>query len=78
MTPSVLAELCVSVFYESPTTLVLNGNMLIIQIGGYTENPFFWQAVDGFKAQDYTIDSVLVSGQSSQGSPHEFFVVMSK
>jgi hypothetical protein len=52
--------------------------MLIIQIGGYTENPFFWQAVDGFKAQGYTIDSVLVSGQSSQGSPHEFFVVMSK
>jgi hypothetical protein len=78
VTPSVLAELCVSVVYESPTTLVLNGDMLIVQTGGYTQNPFFWQAVDGFKAQGYTIDSVLLSGQGSQGNPHEFSVVMSR
>ena len=78
MTPAVLAELCVSIVYESPTTIVLNGELLIVQTGGYTDNPFFWQAVDGFKAQGFTIDTVAVTGQGSRGNPHELFVVMSK
>jgi hypothetical protein len=75
----VLNPTCVTVVYESPTTLVLAGDLLVVQFGGgYGGNPFIWQAVDGFKAQGYTLHSVLLSGQGSQGNPHEWFIVMSK
>lgn len=93
---------CATLVYESPTTVVLNGETLILggdprlfenfenpqtsppsfdpessPIGNYP-NPFLWRAVDGFKAQGYTIDSVTVGGVGSQGNPNEFFVIMSK
>jgi len=75
----VLNPICVTVVYESPTTLVLVGDLLVVQFGGgYGGNPFIWQAVDGFKAQGYTLNSVLLSGQGSQGNPHEWYIVMSK
>lgn len=72
VTPSVLVELCVFLLYESDSTVVLNGDFLIVQTGeGYDENPFFWQAADESKVQGYTVDPVFVSGQGSQGNPHE-------
>jgi hypothetical protein len=45
---------CVILVYESPTTVVLNGEVLIFggsaeSIGNYP-NSFLWRAVDGFKA----------------------------
>lgn len=93
---------CVNVWHESPTTLVLNGETLLLAapgtgpigstgtaedlfgeeefqsaVGNYP-NVYFWEAVDAFKAQGYTMTSVMLGGQGSQGNPHEFFVVMSK
>jgi hypothetical protein len=97
----IIAEDCVSVWHESPTTLVLNGGTLLLaapgsgpigstgnaedlfgenfgsSVGNYP-NIHLWQAVDAFKAQGYTVTSVLLGGQGSQGNPHEFFVIMSK
>lgn len=90
-----------SVWHESPTTLVLNGDTLLLAapgsgpigstgtaedlfgedfestVGNYP-NVYLWEAVDAFKAQGYTLTSVMLGGQGSQGNPHEFFVVMSK
>src|ERR671918_321759 len=51
---------CVELAYESPTTVVVRG--LVIIFGGHPEpesqtfysNPFLWKAVDAFKAQGYT------------------------
>ena len=92
---------CVSVWHESTTTLVLNGDTLLLaapgsgpigstgtaedlfgedfesSVGNYP-NVYLWEAVDRFKAQGYTLTSVMLGGQGSQGNPHEFFVVMSK
>ena len=79
--------------YESPRTVVLNGETLIFGGGGQPLDPenlpdletlgnypnsFLWMAVDGFKAQGYQIDCIMVGGQGSRGNPHEFVVVMSK
>jgi hypothetical protein len=73
---------CVILVYESPTTVVLNG--LISIFGGGPEsrafhpNPFLWDAVDGFKAQGYTITAVEMSEVSNKSSDDEFHVIMSK
>ncbi|HKH85877.1 MAG TPA: hypothetical protein VKA40_04945 [Nitrososphaera sp.] len=92
---------CVNVWHESPSTLVINGETLLLaapgtgpigstgtaedlfgeefasSVGNYP-NVYLWEAVDRFKAQGYTLTSVMLGGQGSQGNPHEFFVVMSK
>jgi hypothetical protein len=89
------------VWHESPSTLVINGETLLLaapgtgpigstgtaedlfgeefasSVGNYP-NVYLWEAVDRFKAQGYTLTSVMLGGQGSQGNPHEFFVVMSK
>lgn len=76
---SVLVESCVFLLYESATTVVLNGYLLITQSPGvYIDNPFIWLAVDEFDVQGYTVNSVIVSRQGSQGNPHQLYVVMSK
>jgi hypothetical protein len=73
---------CVILVYESPTTVVLNG--LIAIFGGSPEsrglhpNPFLWNAVDGFKAQGYTITAVEMNEVSNKSSDNEFHVIMSK
>lgn len=99
---AIILQDCVSVWHESPTTLVLNGDTLLLaapgsgpigstgtaedlfgeedfasSVGNYP-NVYLWEAVDRFKAQGYTLTSVLMGGQGTQGNPHEFFVVMSK
>jgi hypothetical protein len=74
---------CVILVYESPTTVVLNGDVSIF--GGSAEsrrhypNPFLWNAVDGFKAQGYTITSIEINGGTgNQSSSNKFNVIMSK
>jgi hypothetical protein len=73
---------CVILVYESPTTIVLNGDVLIF--GGSAEsigrspNSFLWKAVDGFKAQGYTITTIGISGAGNKSNPNEFQVIMSK
>ncbi len=76
---SFLVNSCLFLLYESATTIVLNGDLLINQSPGvYIDNPFIWQAVDEFKVQGYAVDPVLVSGQGSQGNPHQLYVMMSR
>ena len=73
---------CVNLVYESPTTVVMNGNALIF--GGSAEkktlnlNPFLWKAVDGFKAQGYTITSIVMREIDNDSSHDVFSVIMSK
>lgn len=73
---------CVNLVYESPTTVVMNGNALIF--GGSAENktlypnPFLWKAVDGFKAQGYTITTIVMSEIGNDRSRDIFRVIMSK
>lgn len=80
VTPPVLTPLCVSVVHESPTTVVLTGNLLIVvnEGGGYTDNRFIWQAVDEFKARGATLSSILLTGEGTQGNPHDWYIVMSR
>jgi hypothetical protein len=81
VTSVALASMCVSVLHESSRTIVLQGDLLIVNAvgsGGYTDNPFIWQAVDGLKNQGYTLHSVQLAGQGTQGNPHEWYIVMSK
>ena len=74
---------CVILVYESPTTVVLNGEVSIF--GGSAEsrrhypNPFLWNVVDGFKAQGYTITTIEMNGGAgNQSSSNRFSVIMSK
>ena len=73
---------CVILVYESPTTVVLNGRVLIFggssESRAYHPNPFLWNAVDGFKAQGYTITSIGISGAGNGSSLNDFHVIMSK
>jgi hypothetical protein len=77
-----LQKKCVTLIYESPTTVVLRG--LVSIYGGSPEskglypNPFFWSAVDGFKAQGYTIAYVEMIMGGNRSDDEEFNVVMSK
>jgi hypothetical protein len=77
-TGSIAPILCVSVIHESPNTVVLYGQLLVFEGGGYADNPFIWRAVDGFRGQGYTLTSAQLSGQGSQGNPHSWYIVMSK
>jgi hypothetical protein len=71
--------LCVSVVHESPNTVVLYGQLLLLEgATGYVDNPFIWRAVDGLKGQGYSLTSTMHSGQGSQGNPHSWYIVMSK
>ena len=75
---------CVEVAYESPTTVVVRG--LVVIFGGHPEgetqafysNPFLWKAVDAFKAQGYNITDVEITVLGSRSTNTEFNVIMSK
>jgi hypothetical protein len=75
---------CVILVYESPTTVVLNGRVLIFggnpetESRGFYPNPFLWNAVDDFKAQGYTITGIEMNVVGNRSSDNEFHVVMSK
>jgi hypothetical protein len=77
-----LQRRCVILVYESPTTVVLNGLVLIFggspESRGFYPNPFLWIAVDGFKAQGYTITAIGMSVGGNKSSDNEFHVIMSK
>ena len=73
---------CVVLVYESPTTVVVNGLVSIFGgvpgSRGFYPNPFIWKAVDGFKAQGYTITDIVVTMGGNRSSDSEFNVIMSK
>jgi hypothetical protein len=70
--------------YESPTTVVLNGGVLILggtpetESRGFYPNHFLWIAVDGFKAQGYTITAIEMNVVGNKSSFNDFHVIMSK
>ena len=73
---------CVMLVYESPTTVVLNGEVSIF--GGSAEsrrhypNLFIWNAVDDLKAQGYTITTVEIIVGGNKSSDNDYHVIMSK
>ena len=73
---------CVVLVYESPTTVVVKGLVSIFGGSpgsrGFYPNPFIWKAVDGFKAQGYTITDIEVTMEGNKSSDNEFNVIMSK
>ena len=75
---------CISLIYDSPTTVVFDGALLLLETGTileggrYWPNPYIWRAVDQFKQQGYSLLSVELEGQGSRGNPHTIIVVMSK
>ena len=77
-----LQKKCVTLVYESPTTVVLRG--LVSIFGGSPEskglypNPFLWKAVDGFKAQGYAITDIEMIIGGNKSVDDEFNVIMSK
>ncbi|MDQ4067178.1 MAG: hypothetical protein M3114_06285 [Thermoproteota archaeon] len=79
-----IGSVCISLEYESPNTVVLNGDRLILDTtglltgGGYWPNPYIWKAVDGFKGLGYSLTFMELGGQGSQGNPHEYILVLSK
>jgi hypothetical protein len=77
-----LPERCVILVYESPTTVVLKGGVIILggspESRGVYPNHFLWIAVDGFKAQGYSITAIGMSGTGNRSSVNEFHVIMSK
>jgi hypothetical protein len=77
-----LQKKCVTLVYESPTTVVLGG--LVSIFGGAPEsrgifpNPFLWNAVDGFKAQGYAITDIEMTLGGNRSIDDEYNVIMSK
>lgn len=75
---------CISLIYDSPTTVVFDGSLLLLEIGSifeggkYWPNPYIWRVVDAFKAEGYTLVSTELEGQGSRGNPHTIIVVMEK
>jgi hypothetical protein len=77
---TVFTESCISLIHESPTMIVLNGDLLISTSSGlYSENTSLWKAVNMIKDAGYnTIASMELSGQGIQGNPHKLYVMMTK
>jgi hypothetical protein len=70
---------CISLLHESPTTVVLAGDLFLTGTGISTANNIvIWPAVDGFKALGYSIDSVEQTGQGTEDNPLRLMIVMSK
>jgi hypothetical protein len=69
----------VTVIYQSPMTVVLQGNPVInpLQLHfGYT-NTYIWRAVDLVKVQGYSIDSITRYGLATPENPTVYTLVLS-
>ena len=66
-----------SVIYQSPITVVLEGDKLTVGAGGFVDNQFIWQGVDLVKQQGYVIDSVAMSGLGTEDNPDVYHVILS-
>ncbi len=70
-------DLYASVVYQSPSTVVLEGEKLALGPGGLLDNQYLWQAVDLVKQQGYTIESVTMSGLGTENNPDIYHVILS-
>jgi len=77
---SVYVDSCISLVHESPTMIVLTGDLLINTSPLlYADNTPLWKAVNNFKdSGGYTFTTVEITGQGRQANPHKLYVVMSK
>ena len=75
---SYLGAPAVSIVYQSPTTIILQGHakMLNNKIA-LVNNHQLWQATDIVKEHGFTIDSVLASGLSTVNNPLVYHIVLS-
>jgi hypothetical protein len=65
------------VIYQSPSSVVLEGEKLILGPGGLVDNQYLWQGVDLVKQQGYTIDSVTMSGIGTENNPDVYHLILS-
>lgn len=68
------------IVYQSPTTVVIEGDKLTVGEtgGGLIDNEFLWQGVDLVKQYGYEIDSVAMSGLGTTDNPTNYHVILSK
>jgi hypothetical protein len=64
----------VTVVYQSPATVVLEGNAISMIL---ESNQNLWKAVDLVKERGFTIDSVVTSGVSTEGNPLVYHIILS-
>jgi hypothetical protein len=75
---SYLGAPAVSVVYQSPTTIILQGHAKILNTKiALVNNRHLWQATDIIKEHGFTIDSVLASGLSTVNNPLVYHIVLS-
>ena len=72
----------VEVVYESPTTIMLSGELIATFAPDSTSGVFnsgIWAAMDLLKSQyGFKIQQVMTSGQGSVGNPTTIFILMTK
>ena len=65
----------VNVKYESPTTIMISGDLII----GSTFNTALWQARDLLKTQHgFKLQQIMTSGIGSVGNPTTVYILMTK
>ena len=71
---------CLEVEYQSPNTIVLQGDYLVFNstLSDNNPNQIIWKAVDNLKAKGFAIDSVVLSGVGFEGNPNIYHVIMSR
>lgn len=72
----------VEVAYESPTTIMLSGELLLTISPESTSGVFnsaIWAAMDLLKNQyGFKVQQVMTSGQGSVGNPTKVYILMTK
>lgn len=73
-------SLYLSVEYQSPYTIVLEGKLLRLAEDtiGYTTNDLIWKGVDMLKEVGYIIDSIQLSGFGTETNPYTYHIIMSR
>jgi hypothetical protein len=75
---SYLGAPSVSVVYQSPATVILQGHAKILNAKiALINNQQLWQAADIVKEHGFTIDSVVTSGLSTINNPLVYHIVLS-
>jgi hypothetical protein len=65
----------VTVRYESPTTILINGNLIL----GNGFNSRLWDAMDMLKSQyGFKLQQVMTSGEGSNQNPTSVYILMTK
>ena len=68
----------VSVMYESPNTIVLEGRKITHAEPEFRINEKIWQGVDMVKDKGFVINSVMMSGSGTIDDPTYYTIVMSR